>query len=80
MVKRRNRLEIIADILSCAVGGGVKATHIVYRANLNHSRFRRYVEYLERRGLVESLDGPDGSRVYRTTEKGRLLLELLLER
>jgi predicted transcriptional regulator len=73
---RRRSLEIMREILKQA-GGGSKPTQIVYKCNLNFKRFQAHVEYLVERGLLEAVDSPEGSKVYRTTEKGRRLLKLL---
>jgi len=52
----------------------------MYRANLNFLRFDRYFDRLLEAGLVEVVDNPgseSGGVVYRTTERGRELLETL---
>jgi len=76
MNMRRDRLEIIREILKQA-GGGSKTTKIVYGCNLNFKRFQAHVKYLVERGLLEAVELPEGSKVYRTTEKGLRLLNLL---
>lgn len=49
--------------------GGVGKTEIVYKANLNFKRVKKYLAYLEEKGLIEN------SRLgYRTTEKGEEFL------
>ena len=67
--KRRGRAEIIADILSATMKEA-KKTQIVYKANLNFRRARRYFPYLEEKGLIENI----GSE-YKTTEKGKQFLQ-----
>ena len=67
--KRRGRAEIIADILSAAMKEA-KKTQIVYKANLNFRRARKYLPYLEEKGLIENI----GSE-YKTTEKGKQFLQ-----
>lgn len=66
--KRRGRAEIIADILSAAMRE-TKKTQIVYKANLNFRRARKYLPYLEEKGLIENI----GSE-YKTTKKGKQFL------
>ncbi|RJS83132.1 hypothetical protein CW713_04290 [Methanophagales archaeon] len=66
--KRRGRAEITADILSAAMKEA-KKTQIVYRANINFRRARRYFPYLEERGLIENIGNE-----YKTTEKGKQFL------
>jgi predicted transcriptional regulator len=76
MNTRRDRLEIIYEILKQSEGGS-KPTQIVYRCNLNFKRFQAHVKYLVERGLLEAVESPEGFKVYRTTEKGLRLLKLL---
>ena len=74
---RRSRTEVIIDILLEALDGANK-TRIMYRANLNFLRFNKYFGELVGQGLVELVNNPDESGlVYRTTDKGRALLETL---
>ena len=76
---RRSRTEVIIDILDEALRGANK-TRIMYRANLNFLRFERYFCELLKSGLVEVVDNPSeefGGVVYRTSERGRELLETL---
>ncbi len=68
--ERRGRLEIIADILLVAKGGA-KKTAIVYKANLNFGRARKYLLYLEAKGLIEN---KNMSNEYQTTERGEEFL------
>lgn len=75
---RRGRAKIIMDILDEALKGANK-TKIMYRANLNFSRFDRYFRELSKKGLIEVVDDPDRSVVYRTTERGRKVLRVLRE-
>ncbi|MEM2105881.1 MAG: winged helix-turn-helix domain-containing protein [Candidatus Bathyarchaeia archaeon] len=75
--RRRSRSEVICDILSEALGG-VNKTRLMYRCNLNFARFNRYLQELVESGLVECVDGnPDGLVLYKTTVKGRELLQVL---
>jgi len=74
---RRSRTEVIIDILLEALDGANK-TRIMYRANLNFLRFNKYFGELVSQGLVELVNNPDESGlVYRTTDKGRVLLDVL---
>jgi len=78
-LRRRSRAEVIIDILSEAMKGANK-TRIMYRANLNFIRFERYFGELLSKGLIVVVDNPGGSFggvVYRTTEKGKALLNTL---
>jgi predicted transcriptional regulator len=70
MGKYRDRLQIIADILS-VVRNGAKKTHVMYQANLSYALLSRY--------LTEVLDGGlisvDGEGRYRITISGQTFLD-----
>jgi len=72
LAERRNNLLITAEILQLAREGARK-TRIVYGANLNFKLLNRYLDQLERIGLVTSHAG-EGSLI-RTTEKGMRFLD-----
>jgi len=74
---RRSRTEVVANILSEALGGANK-TRLMYRCNLNFARFNRYLRELLDAGVVERIDtNPTGITIYKTTDKGRELLKVL---
>jgi len=60
-MKRRNNMEIAAEILRIA-RKGARRTHVVYGANINFKLLQEYLNELERAGLV-----------VRHTEKGGLI-------
>ena len=66
---RRSRIDIIIDVLDAAQMG-VNKTSVVYRTNLNFKLADKYLELLQRHGLVEN-------RVdkYITTDKGKIFME-----
>jgi len=68
-MKRRNNVDIVADILRVAMGGA-KKTWIVYRANLNFKIVKDYLSELIEQGLLAASEGS----LYRTTERGREFL------
>jgi len=70
MVKYRNKLRIIADILTIA-SKGAKKTQIMYRANLSYKLLGRYLAEVMDAGLV-SFEG--SADYYRLTRKGREFL------
>jgi len=76
MGRRRSEVEVLMDVLSVALGD-VKFTHLMYRANLSYSTHRKYLFAALGKGLISKVHNSDGSVVYRTTEKGRALLEKL---
>jgi len=68
--KNRSGLEILASIITAAMGGARK-THVMYRANLSHSQLQRYLAFLEIRGLVKMIESPSGNAaIYESTERG----------
>ena len=74
--KRRNSLKIIENILIAALDGA-RITHIVYKANLNFVRCRKYLNFMSKQGLIAVESKPGKSRCYRTTDKGKKLLKCL---
>jgi len=69
-MKRRNDIDICADVLRIAQGGA-KKTHIVYQANLNFKIVKRYLSRLMESGLLVFRD-----EVYCTTDMGVRFLEV----
>ena len=67
-MKRRNDIDISADILRIAMEGA-KKSHIVYKANLNFQVVKRYLERLHKAGLIAfpSFNG----RLFQTTSRGK---------
>ena len=63
-LQRRDRHDIIAEILRTAKGGQ-KKTYIMYSARLSHSQLKLYLDLLDRNGLLVCDDG-----LYKTTRKG----------
>lgn len=78
MEKRRNRVNIIVEILKLCLKGE-KATHVIYKSNINFKRFQAYTQYLIGKELLEVIEKLNGSKIYRTTEKGKLFLKLMEE-
>lgn len=66
--ERRNRLEIMEDILR-ATRNGARKTEIMHKANLNFTRVNNYISFLTERGLLDNT-GP----IYTITEKGEEFL------
>ena len=73
---RRTRIQIYIDILRAIqkANGKLKKTHIVYKANLTHSRLEEYLDsLLSNEFLIEE---KIGSQIFYTiTEKGARLIE-----
>ena len=73
--KNRNRLGIVANILTIAKTGALK-THLMYRANLSYTMLRDYLKFLLDNGLLAESQYPeDKVTLYRTTDKGTRFLE-----
>jgi len=62
--KRRDRHDIVVDILKTA-HGGVKRTNLMHRAKLSHMQLKLYLYVLKENGLLESNDG-----LVKTTSRG----------
>jgi len=69
MVKYRDRLEIITDILNAATSGA-KKTKIMYCANLSYKLLEKYLGEAISIGFIRF-----NNDFYEVTEKGRALLE-----
>jgi len=70
MGKYRDRLQIIADILS-VVSDGAKKTHVMYQANLSYTLLSRYLSEVLEAGLVSF----DEEGYYSLTKRGRGYLD-----
>lgn len=71
-MKYRSRTEIVSMILEAANGGATK-TRIMYKAFLSFAQLREYLSLLIENNLLEYLEG---SKTYKTTEKGLNLLKV----
>ncbi len=71
MGERRERLEIIKDILEAirAKGGTIKPTHLLYKSNLSHDSMKRYVSELMEKGMVDESE-EKRSKKYVITDRG----------
>jgi len=65
---KRNREEIICDILGICLNGSNK-TRIVYQANLNFKTVNSYLETLIKDGMISV--AANRKKIYTTTDKGR---------
>ena len=70
MGKYRDRLQIVADMLSVVSGNDAKKTRIMYIANLSWDLLNRYLNDLMEAGLLSF----NSSGFYVLTPKGRLFL------
>ena len=75
--RRRDRHEIIIEILRTARSGQIK-THIMYKAKLSYAQVNEYLPLLIDKGLLEPFTMKQRKvhrKLYRTTEKGMRLIE-----
>ena len=72
--KRRNRLTILAEILTITKKEGVLQTHIMYGANLSMKQTYEYLDFLLKKKLLKKV-----GKSYKTTEKGIRYLQTLEE-
>ncbi|MQY62498.1 winged helix DNA-binding protein [archaeon] len=70
---RRDRLNIIAEIMEAAKGSQLK-TRIMYRVNLSFSQVNEYLSFLTERGFVR-VRVENRKKFYETTAKGNMYIE-----
>ena len=68
----RSRTEIVGNILDAANGGASK-TKIMYTAFLSYNQLKEYLSVLIENNLIEYLDG---TKTFKTTEKGLNFLKM----
>jgi predicted transcriptional regulator len=71
-MKYRSRTEIVSNILDAANGGATK-TKIMYIAFLSYNQLKDYLSILMENNLLEYLEG---TKTFKTTEKGLNLLKM----
>jgi len=77
---RRSKMEIHLDILrTLAQKGPLKLTHIMYKANVNFSVLKEYLDFLTQQELVEEKTIKKERIVYTITEKGLTVLKYFRE-
>ena len=71
MAKKRERLEVIYDILKAVSdsSNSVKPTRLLYNSNLSPQMFKDYIGELVEKGFL-SEEAEDGKRRYSLTDKG----------
>ncbi len=77
---RRSKLEMYVDILSVlARKGPLKLTHVMYKANVNCSVLKEYLDFLTKQGLVEERTVGKQRVVYAVTQRGITVLKYFKE-
>ncbi|HEU5462021.1 MAG TPA: winged helix-turn-helix domain-containing protein [Nitrososphaeraceae archaeon] len=71
-MKYRGKTEILGIILDAANGGATK-TKIMYKAFLGYEQLKEYLSLLIANNLLEYLDG---TKTFKTTEKGLNFLKM----
>ena len=84
MNMRRSKLEMYIDILKVlARHGPLKLTHVMYKANVNCSVLKQYLDFLIQQNLVEEQTFRKKRNktrvVYAITERGRTVLKYFRE-
>jgi len=73
---RRSKLEMYIDILKVlAHRGPLKLTHIMYKANVNCSVLKQYLDFLIKQNLVEERTAGKRRVVYAITQRGIIVLK-----
>ncbi len=77
---RRSKLEMYISILSVlAQRGPLKLTHVMYKANVNCSVLKEYLDFLLKQGLVEERTMRKQRVVYAVTPRGITVLKYFKE-
>ncbi|RJS79519.1 transcriptional regulator [Candidatus Bathyarchaeota archaeon] len=77
---RRSKLEMYIDILKVlAHRGPLKLTHIMYKANVNCSVLKQYLDFLIKQNLVEEKTVGKRRVVYMITQRGIRVLKAFRE-
>lgn len=80
LVMRRSKLEIQVDILKAlARHRSLKLTHIMYKANINCSILKEYLDFLVQHGLVKEQEAQKKRVTYSITKRGKTVLEYFSE-
>ena len=77
---RRSKLEMYVDILTVlAHRGPLKLTHVMYKANVNCSVLKEYLDFLMKQGLIEERILRKQRIVYAVTQRGITVLKYFKE-
>jgi predicted transcriptional regulator len=77
---RRSKLEMYVDILKVlAHRGPLKLTHVMYKANVNCSVLKEYLDFLLKQGLIEERIVDKTRVVYAITQHGIKVLKSFRE-
>ena len=75
MAKKRERLEVIRDILNAIRDNkNIKPTRLLYASNLSPQMFKEYISELMDKGFIK-LDVEEDKKTFSLTKKGNEFLE-----
>ena len=70
MAKKRERLEVIHDILKVIMDNGkMGPTRLLYASNLSPQMFKEYIEELKNKNLIEQTENK-GKKTFSLSKKG----------
>ena len=76
MAKKRERLEVIKDILRVVrENRSIKPTRLLYSSNLSPQMFKEYVNELLKKGFIKMNDEGDNKKTISITNKGNEFLQ-----
>ena len=76
MAKKRERLEVIRDILEAIKEGrNIKPTRLLYASNLSPQMFKDYINELLTKGFIKLENYEDGKKTFSLTKKGHDFLQ-----
>ena len=76
MAKKRERLEVIRDILIAIQDNrGIKPTRLLYASNLSPQMFRDYVNELVKKNFIRFEEDSKGKKTISLTKKGSEFLQ-----
>jgi predicted transcriptional regulator len=80
MAKKRERLQIIEDILFSIQdkNGEIKPTHLMYKSNLSHTQMKSYLEELVEKNFVQKINKKEYEYII-ITDRGIEFLNKLRE-
>lgn len=70
-MKRRDKLEIVNDILLAIQnkGGKIKPTHLLYKSNLSHKKMMEYLSELMEKNMVAE-EEEKGKKMFIINQEG----------
>jgi predicted transcriptional regulator len=76
-MKKRERLEIIKDILRVIQENrnSIRQTPLIRKSNMSTSKFKEYFNELLEKGFVKEIKGDLGEKIVTLTQKGFEFLE-----